>query len=303
MRRSRTADHQMFRHRYSRCVNESMVAVFRTRLAETIARTGSSRSAFAEAAGVDRSTLSQLLSTGNRRLPRTETLLALATLAEVSIDWLLGRSEVGGVRADIVAEQPRIEPGARTPDDERLSRWLVEATGTKIRYVPSTLPDLLKTDAVIRHEVARWDSTSPAQQIEISADRLSVIRETGTDMECATTVQTLEGFARGEGLWRTLDRRRRLHQLDHLVNLVDELYPSARPLRCAGVDLRREARGGLPRSAVLRVHRPRTDPGPDRRLRRPRARCGGPADRGDPPGAASARRARRHLMTLPAQPR
>ncbi|MFM7536982.1 MAG: helix-turn-helix domain-containing protein [Acidimicrobiales bacterium] len=209
-------------------MDELVVAVFRTRLGETIARSGLSRSAFAEAAGVDRSTLSQLLSTGNRRLPRTETLLELATVAEVSIDWLLGRSEVGGVRADIVAEQPRIEPGARTPDDERLSRWLVEATGTKIRYVPSTLPDLLKTDAVIRHEVARWDSTSPAQQIEISADRLSVIRETGTDMECATTVQTLEGFARGEGLWRTLDRRRRLHQLDHLATLVDELYPSVR---------------------------------------------------------------------------
>ena len=49
-----------------------------------------SPSAYARAVGIDRSTLSQLLSPANERLPRAETLAAIATLAGVSVDWLLG---------------------------------------------------------------------------------------------------------------------------------------------------------------------------------------------------------------------
>jgi transcriptional regulator with XRE-family HTH domain len=225
----------LMRLRYDWCVDappgdeaEAALVTFRTRLRTTIAELGLSRTAFAEAAGVDRSTISQLLSASNRRLPRVETLVAIARHAQVSLDWLLGLSAEGPVRADIVSEQPRIEPGSRTPEDERLAAWLAEAAGTKIRYIPSTLPDLFKTDAVIRHEVGRSDATSPEQQMEVAAARLATSRSLGTDMECANSVQALEGFARGEGLWRTLDRRRRVHQLDHMIELVEELYPSVR---------------------------------------------------------------------------
>ena len=66
------------------------VRIFRQRLADVIARTGGSRAAFAERIGIDRSTLAQVLSAANDRLPRAETLAAIAADQQVSIDWLLG---------------------------------------------------------------------------------------------------------------------------------------------------------------------------------------------------------------------
>ena len=55
------------------------VEVFRERLTDVIERSGLSRSAFATSAGLDRSTLSQLLSSNNDRLPRAETIAAIAS--------------------------------------------------------------------------------------------------------------------------------------------------------------------------------------------------------------------------------
>ena len=55
-----------------------LLAVFRTRLESLIDDAGLSRVAYAEQIGVDRSTLSQLLSENNRRLPRVETLARIA---------------------------------------------------------------------------------------------------------------------------------------------------------------------------------------------------------------------------------
>jgi predicted transcriptional regulator len=51
-----------------------LLDTFRTRLDEVIEASGRTRSGFATDAAIDRSTLSQLLSPTNRRLPRLETL-------------------------------------------------------------------------------------------------------------------------------------------------------------------------------------------------------------------------------------
>lgn len=202
--------------------------VFRERLAQVVRTSGLSRSAFAAQAGIDRTTLSQVLSVTTGRFPRVETLVAAARFGQVSIDWLLGLSEGGPIRADIVAEHLRIEGTAPPPNDDLLAQWLTEAVGSKVRYIPSTVPDLLKTEAVIRHEVGRFDVTSPEQKIETASTRLEWTRRIGTDMECVNSLQAVEGFARGEGIWRTLDRRRRVHQLNHMIELVEELYPALR---------------------------------------------------------------------------
>src|SRR3546814_17311244 len=90
---------------------------------------------------MDRSTLSQLLSPSNDRLPRVETLAAIATARQVSVDWLLGLSQKGQLGTDIVREQLSIERDAVSSADARLLRWHTEAIGYKIRYVPATLPD------------------------------------------------------------------------------------------------------------------------------------------------------------------
>ena len=88
------------------------------------------------------------LSEANVRLPRAETIARIAVRNNVSIDWLLGLAQSDRVGTDIL-RQLEIQSGERSEVDELLARWHREAAGYKIRYVPMSLPDLLKTDAVI----------------------------------------------------------------------------------------------------------------------------------------------------------
>lgn len=201
---------------------------FRERLGEVIERQGVSRSAFAARIGLDRSTLSQLLSADNTRLPRAETVAAIAREAQVSADWLLGLSQEGQPDAELVAGAPEIEPGGASPMDARLQRWHSEAVGTKVRYVPTTLPDLLKTDATIEHEYHDRDEQLSEVRRQQAASNLAYTRRPETDMEACSTFQLVESFARGHGIWSDLALADRLAQLDQIVELVDELYPTFR---------------------------------------------------------------------------
>ena len=201
---------------------------FRDRLGTVIAESGLSRSAFAAEAGMDRSTLSQLLSASNDRLPRVETLAAIAARWQISIDWLLGLSQHGQLGANIVEEQISIRRDALSEADTMLVEWQTESVGYKIRYVPSSLPDLLRTEAVARYELGYFATARPEQAIEKTAVRLAYQRRPETDMEACSSLQSIAGFARGEGIWRGLDRDVRRGQLDHMIMLVEELYPTFR---------------------------------------------------------------------------
>ena len=68
-----------FRWGYEGVDRRETVVIFRERLLDVIARSGLSRSRFAAKIGLDRSTLSQLLSEDSVRLPRAETIAAIAT--------------------------------------------------------------------------------------------------------------------------------------------------------------------------------------------------------------------------------
>lgn len=177
---------------------------------------------------MDRSTLSQLLSASNDRLPRVETLASIAARWQVSIDWLLGLSQQGNLGADIMEEQISIRRDALSAADEMLVEWQKEAIGYKIRYVPSSLPDLLRTEDVARYELGYFATARPEQAIEKAAVRLAYQRRPETDMEACSSLQSISGFARGEGIWRGLDRDARRGQLDNMIDLVEELYPTFR---------------------------------------------------------------------------
>lgn len=204
------------------------VRVFRDRLNEVIGRSGLSRSAFAARIGIDRSTLAQILSPANDRLPRAETLAAIAADQQVSVDWLLGLSQEGPLAASIINQPLEIAPGAHSPADERLTRWHAEAAGYKIRYVPTTLPDLLKTEAVIRYEYRDYVGPIPESRIQAATERLAHQRRPESDMEVCCSRQSVEAFARGEDLWRDLDVRVRRDQLSWMIYLIDDLYPTFR---------------------------------------------------------------------------
>lgn len=207
---------------------QSTLEVFRERLGELVSDVHGSRVALARQLEIDRTTLTQLLSPTNRRLPRVETLVAIARHAHVSVDWLLGLRSDNPGQTDVLDRQPMIERDAGAPDDARLVEWLADARGSKIRYIPSTLPDLLKTEDVIRYEAAGTPAGTLQRDLGTTTTGLNWQRRPDADMECCSSVQSLEGFARGEGIWNRLPSTSRREQLERIAELTDELYPTFR---------------------------------------------------------------------------
>ena len=203
----------------------ALAEIFRDRLESLFERTRQSQSAFAESIGIDRSALSLLLSGKTTRLPRVETLLTIAERHAVTIDWLLGVSQDEGITGAMVSS------GAIETTEEHgaslLMRWYNEAAGTKIRYVPARIPDLLRTTDVISYEAAASHQNAVAQ-VEDAAFRLDYNRAAGTDMESCMPLQTLEQFAAGAGIWSGMAKPARQAQIVHMADLIDELYPSFR---------------------------------------------------------------------------
>lgn len=200
--------------------------VFRERLKLLLRRSDLNQSAFAAAVGIDRSALSQLLSGASARLPRAETLLNIAAEYKVSLDWLLGLSQDEGVTGEI-RESLEIEEGSGAFDRTLLARWHAEAAGTKIRYVPAGIPDLLRTQALVDYE-ADITNRSRQQQAGETQYRIDYNRRPETDMEVCMPRHTLEIFARGLGVWSGFSRRDRREQLHHMAVLLDDLYPTFR---------------------------------------------------------------------------
>ena len=64
--------------------------------------------------------------------------------------------------------------------------------------------------------------------IATTAARLAWARHPDTDMECCSSTQAITSFARGEGIWSRLGTAARRDQLDRMIQLVDELYPTFR---------------------------------------------------------------------------
>lgn len=201
-------------------------AQFRERLAQLQGQSGLTQSAFAQAIGIDRSALSQLMSGANPRLPRAETLLALATHFQVSTDWLLALTEDRGIvtqTLNTVETEQALDEESRTA----MERWHHEAAGQKVRYVPAQLPDLMRTEAVIAFQAASSEQERRRLQSQ-TARRLHFSRMPESDIEMCMPFQTLEVFAEGRGVWRGLPLRDRQEQLDHIASTVEELYPAFR---------------------------------------------------------------------------
>ena len=201
---------------------------FRERLHEAMANARFNRSTLAARIGIDRSTLSQLLSPEADRLPRADTAAAIAAALNVSLDWLLGLSQQAKLGADILNESVEVKLSADAPVDESLATWYAEAVGYKIRHVPARLPDLVKTEEVLDYEYREFAAKTADQAIAVSHGRLAYVRLPETDIEISQSRQSLESFAHGESVWRDLALTARQEQLDHMIALMDELYPTLR---------------------------------------------------------------------------
>lgn len=210
--------------------------VFRNRLSELVSRSGLSKSAFAERIGVDRTALSQLLSDRDSRLPRAETLAAIARAEEVSLDWLLGLISEDTMATEVAAEVA-LEEGSGSAGESRLLEWRREAQGAKIRYVPSFLPDMLRLPALTAHEHGTLPGAEQPsdnnrigieQRVETDKKTLELSKTPEADFEICAPRQLMDSLAAGAGMYAKLPRAIRQAQLDHMSELLSELYPAVR---------------------------------------------------------------------------
>lgn len=202
--------------------------LFRRRLARAMAEQGLSQSALARSVGADRSTISQLLSAQDARLPNAQIIGECAATLGISADWLLGLSEHPEPAADILAKSLALTRAPRALVDEQIFTWHKEARGYKIRHVPAGLPDMLKTHDMLRWEYAPHLGRTTEQAIGASEDRLTWMRGARSDYEIALPAHEIESFARAEGYYSGLPRAIRSDQIDYLLNLHEQLYPSLR---------------------------------------------------------------------------
>lgn len=205
-----------------------LTRLFRQRLLDAMERAEINQSQLAKQTGVDRSTLSQLLSQDLVRLPRADTVVQLATRLHVSADWLLGLTESEDLAADIMHETLEFAPATGAPIEESVKQWYDEAAGQKIRLVPASLPDLLTTETVTQYIFNAFQTRTPDQALREVQGRLEYTRLPETDVEICMPSETLEAFARGEGHWRGLAAAARREQIEQMIRLTDELYPGLR---------------------------------------------------------------------------
>ena len=122
----------------------------------------------------------------------------------------------------------RITPASRALVDAEIFNWHQEAAGYKIRHVPATLPDMLKTPDLLAWEYEPQLGRSPEQATGAATDLLDWMRNTSSDYEIALPLHELTSFARGEGYYTGLPAGIRRAQINRMLELHDQLYPSLR---------------------------------------------------------------------------
>lgn len=206
----------------------SRADLFRQRLGQAMTARGLTQSALARAVGVDRSTVSQLLETGSARLPNAQVAAECASSLGVSSDWLLGLTDRPEPFEARLESALTLTDAPRALIDETIFGWHQEAAGYKIRHVPATLPDMVKTHDMMVWEYAAQLGEGADAAIAASEARLARMRGARSDYEIAMPLHEMEAFARAEGYYTGLPPELRRAQLDRILNLLDQLYPALR---------------------------------------------------------------------------
>lgn len=202
--------------------------VFRERLIRAMEAANMTQSGLSRAIGVDRSTISQLLTGTGARLPNAQVVGECAAALNVSSDWLLSLSDNPESAETLIANALSLENASRSLVDEQIFDWHREAEGYKIRHAPAGLPDMFKSDPLLEWEYAPHIKRTQEQAISATQDRLNWMRSSKSDYEIIVPLHEMISFARAEGYYSDLPIDIRLAQIDRFLELSQQLYPRAR---------------------------------------------------------------------------
>ncbi len=202
--------------------------IFRQRVHEVLQDRGINRSQLADRSGIDRSTISLLLSDAHLRLPTGHVAAQIATALGVTTDWLLGLTADRLVATELLRQSLELAETTGFGPDDHTQRWMIEFQDAKIRNVPVSLPELMKTDRVMQLEYAKNPDRSVSQAKDDSAAQLANMRLPGRDVEFAMPWQSVAQLTQRAGVWAQLTTKEAQRQLAHMADLCQELYPATR---------------------------------------------------------------------------
>ena len=203
-------------------------SLFRERLIEVMSVKGMTKSGLSRAANVDRSTIGQLLKNDQPRLPNAQLAADAANALGVSTDWLLGLTNRPETPGDIIAAALSLSPAERTSADEQLLEWHHEAAGYKVRHVPATLPDTLKTKRILDWEYASVRERRLPEALSAIQDQLQWLSSGVSDYEIAVPVHEIESCAAGTAYYKDVEEDVRCEQLGFIADQCDQMFPRLR---------------------------------------------------------------------------
>ena len=203
-------------------------SLFRERLIEVMSVKGMTKSGLSRAANVDRSTIGQLLNNDQPRLPNAQLAADAANALGVSTDWLLGLTNRPETPGDIIAAALSLSPAERTSADEQLLEWHHEAAGYKVRHVPATLPDILKTKRILDWEYASVRERRLPEALSAIQDQLQWLSSGVSDYEIAVPVHEIESCAAGTAYYKDVEEDVRCEQLGFIADQCDQMFPRLR---------------------------------------------------------------------------
>ena len=203
-------------------------SLFRERLMEVMSMKGMTKSGVSRAAKVDRSTIGQLLKNDHPRLPNAQLTADAANALGVSTDWLLGLTNRPETPGDIVAAALSLSPAERTSADEQLLEWHHEAAGYKVRHVPATLPDILKTKRILDWEYASVRERRLPEAFSAMQDQLQWLSSGVSDYEIAIPIHEIESCSAGTAYYKDVEEGVRYEQLDFIADQCDQMFPRLR---------------------------------------------------------------------------
>jgi transcriptional regulator with XRE-family HTH domain len=195
---------------------------------EVMSTKGMTKSELSRAANVDRSTIGQLLKNDHPRLPNSQLAADAANALGVSTDWLLGLTNRPETPGDIVAAALSLSPAERTSADEQLLEWHHEATGYKVRHVPATLPDILKTKQMLDWEYASVRERRLPEAFSAMQDQLQWLSSGVSDYEIAVPIHEIESCAAGTAYYSGVKEGVRYEQLGFIADQCDQMFPRLR---------------------------------------------------------------------------